>query len=80
MFLSNCNPGWQIQLIRPVTVDQFTASVFDKLLNFELDELKAALDPVGDEGSTRECPLELEVDLPALQQHVKELKASKLSI
>ena len=62
-------------IIRNTTGDRFTAAVFDKLLSQGPEAVREALKLVGENGSSRDRPLCLDVDLPALQQLVKDMNA-----
>ena len=53
--------------------DRCTA-VFDKLLSQGLEAVREEPESFGENGSSRDRPLCLDVDLPALQQLVKDMK------
>ena len=73
--MPNYKPEWQIQIFCSTTGDRFTAAVFDKLLRQGPEAVREALEPTGENGSSRDRLLCLDVDLPALQQLVKDMKA-----
>ena len=73
--MSRNNPEEQIQIICSTMGDRLTASVFDKLLSQGPRAVREALEPIGKNGSSRDRLLCLDVDLPALPQLVKDMKA-----